>query len=272
MASITLLDLHQYHHVDRSLFARMVMQLSRDPAEALLAMAYWFWLEDNNFPCLVTSLLGASDFIVNKVVDEAIICLNSLAANQGMPPITNTCFTTAIMESNVPLDVMHRDKSLTVSGIKNFLKRVCARIFTDILRRVTARNRTARIRSLCVAKSSISFARSDSFVSSSSVSSCFFSHLRSSVVPRQGKTVLLSLVAKKTSPWTVHSVDLLSDLSSRTSPAQILFLLPQRFYCSQKIRFQIFKFLCSCKQPLKKSPGRLRRFIAINGWPAMSED
>jgi len=123
----------------------MVMQLSRDPAEALLAMAFWFWLEDNNFPCLVTSLLRASDFVVKKAVDEAIICLNSLAPNQPVPPIINTCFTAAIMESNVPLDAMHRDKSSTISGIKYFLKRVCARIFTDILRRVTARNRTAPI-------------------------------------------------------------------------------------------------------------------------------
>ncbi|KAJ8420729.1 hypothetical protein Cgig2_023903 [Carnegiea gigantea] len=133
------------YHVDCSLFARMVMQLSCDPAESLLAMAFWFWLKDKNFPCLVKSLIRASDFVVNKVIDEAIFCLNSLAPDQPMSLIANTYFTAVMMQSNVPPDVMHRDKSLTISGIKHFLKHVYSRTFTDILRQVTAGDHTEQI-------------------------------------------------------------------------------------------------------------------------------
>ncbi|KNA09677.1 hypothetical protein SOVF_151480 [Spinacia oleracea] len=144
MPSIPLLDLHQYHAVDRSLFVHLVMHLSRDPAETMLAMAFWFWLEDNSLPCLVTRLLRAPNFVVNKVADEARLCLNSLAADQPMPAITQTPFTTAIMGDNIPLDMMHADKPATVNGIKYYLTDVCARIFTDILDQVIIGNSADR--------------------------------------------------------------------------------------------------------------------------------
>ncbi|KMT18958.1 hypothetical protein BVRB_2g030560 [Beta vulgaris subsp. vulgaris] len=144
MATIPLSDLHQYHSIDRALITRLIVDLSRNPADSLLAMAFWFWLEENHFPCLVTRLLRASNFIVNKVVDEAMFCLNSLAPNQCMPLITSTTFTTTIMGQNVPLDIMHSDKSLTINKIKYFINDVCARIFTDILDQVIEGNPESR--------------------------------------------------------------------------------------------------------------------------------
>ena len=133
MPCIPLLDLHQYHQVDRDLFTRLVINLSRSPSQSILVMAFWFWLEDNHLPSIITRLLRASNYIVNKVFDEAVICLNSLAPNQPMPTITSTNFTTTIMGNNIPLQNMHRNKSFTINRIKYFLNDVCARIFTDIL-------------------------------------------------------------------------------------------------------------------------------------------
>ncbi|CAO2816935.1 unnamed protein product [Amaranthus hypochondriacus] len=107
-------------------------------------MAFWFWLEDNHLPSIITRLLRASNYIVNKVFDEALICLNSLAPNQPMPTITCTNFTTTIMGNNIPLQNMHRNKFFTINRIKYFLNDVCARIFSDILDQIVRNNDEVR--------------------------------------------------------------------------------------------------------------------------------
>ncbi|KAL9226757.1 hypothetical protein vseg_002531 [Gypsophila vaccaria] len=140
MATISLQDMHLFHSVDRSLFSRLVMRLARNPTESMLAIAFWFWLREQRLPNLIIRLLHTSDFMVNKVADEAKICLDSLAANQPMPSIVNTAFTATVLGNNVPLNLMHRDKQRTIDRIRFFLNRVCARVFTDIIDQVLYAN------------------------------------------------------------------------------------------------------------------------------------
>ncbi|KAK9683581.1 hypothetical protein RND81_10G150900 [Saponaria officinalis] len=136
MSTISLKDMHLFHSIDRSLFSRLVAHLSRNPAESLLAMAFWLWLNEHRLPNLTTRLLKTSDFVVSKVADEAKICLDSLAPNQPIPSIISTAFTTTVVGKMVPLELMHRDKTSTINRICFFLNRICARIFTDILDQV----------------------------------------------------------------------------------------------------------------------------------------
>ncbi|EEF46977.1 uncharacterized protein LOC8259466 [Ricinus communis] len=145
MASITLEELHTYHAIDREIFSRLVISLLRDPAESLLVMATWLWLEDKGCPNMIAKMIGLSNLLVNALADEAVLCLKclesstlSMLSNGG----NSIPLTARIMEKNISLEMFYHDKFSAISGIKNFLTTVCARIFTDILQHVTATTST----------------------------------------------------------------------------------------------------------------------------------
>ncbi|KAF2303853.1 hypothetical protein GH714_023868 [Hevea brasiliensis] len=139
MASITLEELHTYHAIDREIFSRLVITLMRDPAESLLVTATWLWLEEKGYPNMVVKMVDLSDALVNALADEAVLCLKCLESNT-FPVLLNggIPLTARIMEKNISLEMFHHNKFSAISGIKNFLTTVCARIFTDILQRVLA--------------------------------------------------------------------------------------------------------------------------------------
>ncbi|OAY27373.1 uncharacterized protein LOC110603318 [Manihot esculenta] len=145
MASITLEELHTYHAIDREIFNRLVINLLRDPAESLLVMATWLWLEEKGYPNVVVKMVDLSDALVNAVADEAVLCLKCLESN-SLPLLLNggIPLTARIMEKNISLEMFHHNKFSAISGIKNFLTTVCARIFTDILQRVLATTSSAQ--------------------------------------------------------------------------------------------------------------------------------
>ncbi|KAJ4707900.1 Rho guanine nucleotide exchange factor [Melia azedarach] len=137
MASISLEELHAYHSIDREVFSRLVITLVRDPAESLLVMATWLWLEEKGFPNIIGKMMNLSDPLVNVLADEAVSCLNSLESNN--PPLAGNVglpFTSRLMEKEISLQLFLQNRFTAISGIKNFLNTVCARIFTDILQHV----------------------------------------------------------------------------------------------------------------------------------------
>ncbi|XP_012076590.1 uncharacterized protein LOC105637650 [Jatropha curcas] len=141
MASITLEELHTYHAIDREIFSRLVVTLMRDPAESLLVMATWLWLEEKGYPNMILKMIKLSDQLVNALADEAALCLKCLESNSlpvnGSIAITIP-LTARVMERNISLEMFYQNKFSAISGIKNFLNTVCSRIFTDILQCVLA--------------------------------------------------------------------------------------------------------------------------------------
>ncbi|XP_065851156.1 uncharacterized protein [Euphorbia lathyris] len=133
MGSITLEELHAYHAMDREVFSRMV--LVREPAESLLIMAVWLWLESKGYPNIVMKLVHYEDhFVMHALADETALCLECLESNtvpflsDGELPLM-----AGVMDKNISLQMFHHNKFSAINGVKNFLNTVCSWIFTDIL-------------------------------------------------------------------------------------------------------------------------------------------
>ncbi|OMO90859.1 hypothetical protein COLO4_18841 [Corchorus olitorius] len=139
MASITLEELHTYHAIDRQIFSRLVISLNRNPAESLLVMATWLWLEEKGYPNIVAKMVNLSNPLLEALAVEAISCLNCLSSNNPtIPPNGHALpLTSRIMGRDISLHMFYQNKFSTISGIKSFLNTVCSRIFTDILQHVT---------------------------------------------------------------------------------------------------------------------------------------
>ncbi|KAJ6924746.1 hypothetical protein NC652_017884 [Populus alba x Populus x berolinensis] len=140
MASITVDQLHAYHTIDREVFSRLVINLKRNPAESLLVIAVWLWLEDKRYPNVIAKMTSLADTVLNIVANEAALCLNFLEST-NLPIIPNgggLPFTSIVIGKDISLEMFLQNKFTAISRIKNFLNTVCARIFTDILQCVLA--------------------------------------------------------------------------------------------------------------------------------------
>ncbi|KAA8521558.1 hypothetical protein F0562_012231 [Nyssa sinensis] len=137
MASITLEDLHVFHAIDREIFSRLVVNLMRDPAQSMLVMALWLWLEETNLTNIIVKMLRLSDPEVNAIANEAVSGLRSLESRTSPMPVDGGMpLTCRAMGINISLQMLYQNKFSMISGIKTFLNNVCALIFTDILQQV----------------------------------------------------------------------------------------------------------------------------------------
>ncbi|RAL52838.1 hypothetical protein DM860_007606 [Cuscuta australis] len=142
MATITVEDLHLFHSIDRKIFSRLVVNSARNPAESLLVMAFWLWLEDLDFPGVIDKMLALSDSTVNALADEAAACLKRLESskpNQN-PRVSDEGndmpLTSIVMGRAISSKLFCPNKFTAISGIKSFLNKVCAIVFADILEQV----------------------------------------------------------------------------------------------------------------------------------------
>ncbi|CAN1285021.1 hypothetical protein LINPERPRIM_LOCUS18836 [Linum perenne] len=138
--TITQEQLNAFHSIDREVFSRMVINLMRDPAESLLIIAAWLWLEQMGYPNIINLMQSLSNTILDIMSNEAAVALASLQSskldlsllpNGGLMPATS-----AVMSRTFSVDVFHHQRYTTITGIKNFLTTVCTRVFTDILQKI----------------------------------------------------------------------------------------------------------------------------------------
>ncbi|KAJ1410963.1 hypothetical protein SESBI_21497 [Sesbania bispinosa] len=123
--------------MDREVFSCLVIKLARDPAQSLLVMALWLWLEKIGYPNVISKLVGLSDTMINALANEAVTCLkwlefgNTLIPNDGGLPLTSI-----LIQSEISLQFFSQKRFTTIAGIKSVLNKTCARIFTDILQNI----------------------------------------------------------------------------------------------------------------------------------------
>ncbi|GMN45154.1 hypothetical protein TIFTF001_014338 [Ficus carica] len=135
-SKLTLEEIQMYQDgPDRKMFTRLIMDMMRDPAESLLIIATWLWLEERGFSNIIGKTVGVSDILVSMLADEAVIFLKSL--NVHTPRIDlkgGIHFTTHLTDQKLSLQTFESSKRFTaIAGIRNTLQTVCSRIFTDIL-------------------------------------------------------------------------------------------------------------------------------------------
>ncbi|KAG7564535.1 hypothetical protein ISN44_As10g012990 [Arabidopsis suecica] len=134
MSLLNARELHVFHAQDRDIFSKLVLKFLRPPAESLLVMATWLWLEDFGFENIFSIILTLPDPLIVALANEAVSCFRCLYFNY--PPIGQIPLTAKYMKKNISLQIIYKNRYSAITGIKNFLTTVCSRIFTDILVRV----------------------------------------------------------------------------------------------------------------------------------------
>lgn len=134
MAPISVKELHLFHRIDREVFFCLVTRLARDPAQSLLVMALWLWLESIGYHNIISKLVGLSDPLINALAIEAVTCLRCLELeNIRIPASGGLPLTSTLMQKDISLHFFRQKRFTAVTGIKSVLNKICAQIFTDIL-------------------------------------------------------------------------------------------------------------------------------------------
>nr|GMD41029.1 uncharacterized protein LOC109169472 [Ipomoea batatas] len=126
MEAITIEDLHLFHTIDRRVFSRLLINLARCPAESLLVMSLWLWLEDLHSQSIVDKMVDFSDSVVDALANEAVLCLKWLesrssagagAGEDDMP------LTSVVTGRPMTSHRFYPNKFAAISGIKAFLNK-----------------------------------------------------------------------------------------------------------------------------------------------------
>ncbi|KAK6912605.1 Serine-threonine/tyrosine-protein kinase, catalytic domain [Dillenia turbinata] len=135
--SVTIEDYYMYHYVDRQVFRRLVDDhINQEPAEAMLIMALWLWFEEYRSQPVISRVANVPLFCLGVLASEALTCLRCLGATE--PPSSESedsirLHKTMMAENGVSLSSLHNDKHIAISGVKRYLKTVCAWAFIDII-------------------------------------------------------------------------------------------------------------------------------------------
>ncbi|KAG8390663.1 hypothetical protein BUALT_Bualt01G0107000 [Buddleja alternifolia] len=133
-----------FHSIDRRLFARLIQNLGRDPAESMQVMALWMWLErQGNDSSLINRMLSLPLMIVNELADETVSCLrcvenDSYVFGDGgyeitlLPELVGSRRGAAV----ISLRFFHENRIAVLRGVSKIVGTVCVRAFNDILMRV----------------------------------------------------------------------------------------------------------------------------------------
>ncbi|KAF8400977.1 hypothetical protein HHK36_014280 [Tetracentron sinense] len=141
-SSVTLEELRWFHSIDRELYARLVMNLRRDPGQSMQVIAFWIWLEQAGCENIVKKLLTLSNSLVNAVADEAIILLAFLQNDSDLPsppPRDNDIhLTLSLARNDLSLQFLHEHRLTAISGVSKVVNDVCIRAFQDIVQQALA--------------------------------------------------------------------------------------------------------------------------------------
>ncbi|KAM0883148.1 hypothetical protein ACQ4PT_031834 [Festuca glaucescens] len=126
------LELALFHGQDRSLFHRLVRDLSQDAESMRWVMALWLWLESaghHNFTHRVSAMPGP---VVLRFVEEALACLARLAGRKlagagELLPCTNALLAERI--ENVSYFDARRGE--VTPSVRSLYKNICRVVFDD---------------------------------------------------------------------------------------------------------------------------------------------
>lgn len=109
----------------------------RDPAQSLLVMALWLWLEEKGYLNIIVKMVPFPDAIVNALAEEVVLCLKCLEDITTTPSHGLVLpLTTRVLGQEISLQTFAQNRFTIIRRIKTILKNVCSRVFTDILQLV----------------------------------------------------------------------------------------------------------------------------------------
>ncbi|OVA00092.1 hypothetical protein BVC80_1453g11 [Macleaya cordata] len=142
--SVTIDDLRSFHSVDRDIYTRLVMNLLRNPVEALQIMAFWVWIEESGFPNIITKMESVTNLVLNSLVEEAKLCLNYITKevpppastmnnNNGIPIMRNLMND----KQKISFEFLHEHRLNALCGITKTMKNL-SKVFDDIIQQAMA--------------------------------------------------------------------------------------------------------------------------------------
>ncbi|MCL7044576.1 hypothetical protein MKW94_001867 [Papaver nudicaule] len=139
--NVTTEDIRNWHLDDRQLFKRMVVENGRDLVMCIHAIAYWIVLEQFGFPNLVQRLLlQTRNMVVNRVLDEAVICIYWLQFMTSAPTVnvSDMPFTQDLMGGKpISCSILQSNRKTILTKVNKAVFESLAIGFEDIIQEVS---------------------------------------------------------------------------------------------------------------------------------------
>ncbi|KAG7023698.1 hypothetical protein SDJN02_14724, partial [Cucurbita argyrosperma subsp. argyrosperma] len=114
-------EFNLFHKIDRQLYTILVINIGRDPMEALQIMAFWLWLERVGFRHVVYRMLQLPVLLVNELADEALTALTCIVSDN--PPPSSDHYNNSIpltqnfMKKQISLQFLYANRQTAIEGI-----------------------------------------------------------------------------------------------------------------------------------------------------------
>ncbi|XP_043714745.1 uncharacterized protein LOC122663105 [Telopea speciosissima] len=134
-SDVTVDELTWFHGIDRKIFTILVINLRRDIAESIRVVGLWLWLEAMGYPNIILSLLSSTEPFIELVVNEAILCLNTIDNKEYSPSSTEIPYMKKLMNRDISLLFIHGQRVSAITKILQFVSDIAPKIFDDILKK-----------------------------------------------------------------------------------------------------------------------------------------
>ncbi|EPS73942.1 hypothetical protein M569_00820, partial [Genlisea aurea] len=131
-------ELKLFYAIDRDLYRILVTDLRRSPAESMHVMALWLWLERVGLCNIVGKILSLAPPLINRLADEATICLDIISSNQfRIPASTPEIPLTRSALLNPPpepfsVEYLRKNRSGVHDAVRNLVSDVCIPALSDV--------------------------------------------------------------------------------------------------------------------------------------------
>ncbi|KAE8676049.1 putative RNA-directed DNA polymerase (Reverse transcriptase), Ribonuclease H [Hibiscus syriacus] len=144
MISLSDEEFNMFHNIDRTIYRLLVIDLWRDPVEALQFVALWLWLERVGFKHVVKKILSLPYTVVNELADEAFVCLNIIHNDQASTSCLSSDVTSMqnLIHDDLCLQFFARHRLIAMRGLAKIVNEVCMRVLRDIMQAAMERNAT----------------------------------------------------------------------------------------------------------------------------------
>ncbi|CAI9091006.1 OLC1v1025922C1 [Oldenlandia corymbosa var. corymbosa] len=130
-------DFYLCHAVDRQLYSRLAINLSRPAEESVHVMAFLMWLQSDicETKGILAKVLEFSDRLFNEIATECVFCLRCVSTD--IPPFTEGVYDISLVPrlmglKKLNLQILHFHRTEVILGVSGFVKDVCTRAFRDI--------------------------------------------------------------------------------------------------------------------------------------------
>ncbi|KAF5729533.1 hypothetical protein HS088_TW21G01700 [Tripterygium wilfordii] len=138
---VTQEEFKMFHNIDRKLFSRLVLSLSREIGQSMQVIAFLLWLEHAGYAMnLIHQMNSLQDYILVALVDEVVLCLkcieslvfdpNSKQYVKGVPLVEN------VTKNAVSITYFRENRIKIINEVARNMNDVCVRAFDDIVNHV----------------------------------------------------------------------------------------------------------------------------------------